>query len=669
MSSITSRLFVLLLIISAASATSIETVSYGGNIYYHATNNGSIEPQTFFNRTDLFNGANISDALSRDVLSFGFALAYLNNGSITPITLQGLPSYNIYGYSDNSTYWRGEINRSFTLGSRTVQVSLNYRQETFDDFINETWRLTLSGSYTAPNNVWYVESIENIRFLDHITFGNESMQTGGWLNASYDMDNVTIIKIANWGSTWGWDYRLDRGRYGNKLIVRNGKVYIGLNLGKTLSSTTMFGLQKIDEGECTVTCTGPGDSVAIEENYVGNSNTQVTTPNATAGVRWVVNSISDPPGDCSLGYACYMGCYARNPYGTITSYPIITEPGVSGSSLWMTLSTLNASNGGYGSSPKTARTAYQPTKNQWYDFQVLNLGRYARAALVHNVRCQMDNPGTTFTVAGFDIIAPLLGSCDFGGGVVLSLATNNSILSVPSTNGSLAYANVTPNCSYGTPIGAVLNGTAFGLVNMTGMRLNKTGTAWNTSWYSQNTPWGFQSVPYPELANGTKYQLCTAANGTNTTSTGGYKDSNWSATPWCYAFSLNIVSNPPVITFLNFSNYSQQGFLVNFSGFETDGVALSTCIFSFNATGSFVNETQIPISGVTNSCLQNKSFPFPGAYGVRLWVNNSGNVFAMSAATVLITPSGPQLNDYAIPLGIAIAGGALGYWAYRRARR
>ena len=140
---------------------------------------------------------------------------------------------------------------------------------------------------------------------------------------------------------------------------------------------------------------------------------------------------------------------------------------------------------------------------------------------------------------------------------------------------------------------------------------------------------------------------------------------------WTINISLTLIGgdNPPVIVGILYTNYTKAGFLVLFNGSVTDDIALTYCTYAFNITGSFVNESPITISGVSSYCYQNKSFAYPGNYSVKLYVNDSTNQVTSGTYVVYISPTGPELGQYMLPIGVTLAGGALAYYAYNRRRR
>lgn len=547
------RMLLLLVFISLAAAVSLETQQVNGSLFYKATNNGGIEPVTWLNASSgnaqIGNGQTQETVLQRmSYYDMAVGAVYLNGGHPTWITLANgsLDGWNTYGYSDNLTtgYWRTESNHSFTFGQRTLTVRLKHAQQASDDLISIAIEANASGRINLPDTAWLAVALININYLDSVSVWNATAGYSARIGSNASFENWTTVSITNWAAGWGWRFEQDDFQ-GSRVIVENDSVYFVWPLSNSLDGDYGRYFRAIDETPCGLSC-DVGCGVAIDQDYDDANDAQVTMPNSTISARW--RSACFGGGSCTLSPNCYLWCRATSPYDSLGTYKTIATPGVE--PYWIGCNMLNASHGCYQSGGNYfTRTPFSPTVNTWYYFQTVNIGRYVKASGIfnHRVQCAL-NGGTNsvnITVNGTDIKAPYLNGCDFGSGAVLNLTTNNTLFNVYSTNGSLAYVNVTPNCSFGTPF-LTLENEAFGIVNRTGMRINQTGMSWNVT-AVLNAPWAFQTVQYDNLRNGTLFQLCVAANGTNaSTAGGGPKDFNWSTSaPWCYWFKLNIRPLPP----------------------------------------------------------------------------------------------------------------------------
>lgn len=524
-----SALLILALFATISCATSIRTVVANGNTYFAAENNGTIEPNTFFNRTTLFNGQNITDALSRSWFNLDYSLAYVSGGVITKITAQGLPSFNIYGYSDNSTYWRGEINRSFTLGARDAQVSLNYRQNTFDDYINETWRLTLNASYTAPNPVWYVESLINISYLDTVQWSKGNAAGGQPLSTDASYDNLSMVGIVKFNGK-GWTYILPA-NVTNKVLVRNGNVHIGMLLGKTLVGTTVFGLQKID-ATCSLTC-NPPDSLYILWTPDQGFSPYNATPQTP--VNWTVNmSVRNLVGTtCTISNDCQLNLQAYDPYSAdvLGNYKYKTVDNVQGDTWLHCLSTR------YPGSPDNCTTIGSQTvagvkpvsKNVEYTFQLSQDGTYAISPIKwrHYLQGAMLPVLTTaaFIYNGTDLSTPN-STFPFANGSTINLAP---------TNGSLLWVNYTLQCNFNDELG---------LINTTGIWDNNSGG--RTLTVNNSNDWvAVNQTRQITVGQGKRGFYCCGSNTTARVATSGL-GTNWTTTAFpkaCEDFVVNIVAS------------------------------------------------------------------------------------------------------------------------------
>jgi hypothetical protein len=679
-----------------ASAVSLETVSINGSNYYWAgVNDSNGNPWVLINASSgnsqfsTTETENITDALARqDWLHYDVLFGGLSIGnSVTSLTTATISSFNTYSYTDNATYWRTEANTSTTLPGRSrLNLRLQHSRGEGDHYVNITMRYEMTDtSFTSLSDVYFFLKISNITRFDTVNIaynlggGNYSARNYP-INGSYNFTGASAVILFGNQSPPSWEYRFDSEK--NVVVVKNGTIWLGYNLGKTvagaLSTTSGFSFQRsffaIDLDPCVISC-DPDTVVTVQHSITNNTNSQVAV-NKTARARW--NDLSTEDGVCIIS-KCMIGVFAYDLYGTTTTKYRIANNASGGpkassynGAMWLTCDSSTTS-GACNASNKaeldvlTASKA-NPVKNTYYSFGLTEKGRYNYTTSLpfdphHSIACLVPiglndadsstdkcSAGDIYT--GSDAIAPTV-SCTLNGAAI----ANNSVNTITTTD-------LIVNCTFD---GGSTQYGGTGLVNVSKISLNISswGGAENVSNLIDDYS-GTQGISYPVTTN-TAYLLCAGVNGT-ARSSGTGADTNW--TTQCYVLtSINLVTAAPQFTSFSYLNYSSQGFLVNFSGVVTDATALSSCIYSFNITGSFVNETQVTISGTTASCLQNKSFAFPGSYGVRLWVNNSANVFNMTQATVLITPSGPQLNDYAIPLGIAIAGGALGYWVYRRSRR
>lgn len=750
----------------SAQAISLETVRVGDDVFFHAENSfpEAKENHTYLNASSgcaqMFNGANLSDALSRNWQTFRYGLATYD-GEFHGLIPDDLSAFTCVGTSNNATYWLVNCSRTFTFAGRTATLQFAHWQRAGDDHVNETWRLTLDRAYTAESDIYLVEALTKISYLDHLQVQNSSAMTGHPLSTNWHWVNASAIAIMNYGDAKGWDYRLNisQTNRGNAVLVKDGVAYIGIDIGRTIPAGTHdLSMLKIDAENCQISC-DPGDEIVPSISY------NESRPGYAPYYRTVTAYMEDNYNSCFYG-----GCRTE---GRATNYYNYSGNPLYGLNRINT--TMTPAGGSWLQCKYDAFDDYC-VDDAWalcpiYTYCAFNLTVQGNYTAIRGVVPSWGHYDAWYFNRDLIVSNAWAGNKDETNPQLEIPFANDSILQVLTTNGSLEYANLSVN--------AIAHGG--GLINVTGVTYNFTDT---TRYIFNAVDNETALIPLnATVQNGEYYQVCIMANQTNyyqftdlLDRPTGTRGSNWTSKetsgtkPHCHIFGVEIVpettntsqvtplngtelapqeitftcnastdtelqnvslyisnsagdvteynttdlqgfglknvqlewynylppdaynwtceacsywtcanstenwtltirpeNTGPSITALNFLNYSQQGFLVNFSGFETDDNALSTCIFSFNITGEFANESPILISGTSSSCLQNKSFPFPGAYGVRLWVNDSYNIFGMEEAIVLITPSGPHLTDYA-PIGITIAGGALAYWFYRRRR-
>jgi hypothetical protein len=146
---------------------------------------------------------------------------------------------------------------------------------------------------------------------------------------------------------------------------------------------------------------------------------------------------------------------------------------------------------------------------------------------------------TAYSVDVVQNTAPSSITCTLNGQAI----TNNSQNTITTTNGSLTWANLTVNCTFGnpaTPFGGI------GLINNSYISLNRSG--WGTGKNITDLVdeyYGKQGITYLTVNSTTAFSICAGFNGTaRIASTGA--DTNWSSTtPWCYIITnLNIVPVP-----------------------------------------------------------------------------------------------------------------------------
>lgn len=514
---------ILIIGLTAASDIGIEIVSYNSSNYWHTWNNGKIENQSWFNysTSQMANGDTITDALNRmQWLTMQYGVATFNNGSPNWLATTDLNAFNVYSFSDNTSYWRLQANYSTNIG-RPASLNFIHQQHILDDYVNQTWRLNINGNLNLPNNAYLVEGIFNITFLDTVGVENETWATGRPLTQDAIYYNISSINIMNYTASRGWQYLLPIGKYGNLVSVKNKTIYIALNLGKSISGTTEYSLEKID-AQCAFTCQSPD---ALIFNVESNTTNIPSVPNYIT-VRY---NVTDSLGLCSMNSQCFWTEWSSDYYNKSLSrvgFQRTNNSKDDGGANWLgcnpqnlTGCTWEDSDGFFFVQETALFKQDQITANR------IN-GNYT-AIVFWSQRMQWKHNGVlkgNIVINVNDSTNPKL-ECSF---------TNNTILKIPNTNGSNSWANYTPTC----------NAIGGGLVNNTGYWLNTSGV-WSSYDLIDNITGDLNNTM--EVENNTYYQYCLYVNQTNYKTSSGYARGTNNT---CWLFGINIL---PAIVPLNVS--------------------------------------------------------------------------------------------------------------------
>lgn len=515
-----SGIITLLLLSGLAGAVSLETISYENSTWFKAVNDGQIAPNgtTFLNASggnaQMIQGATIEEALQRDWVDWRFGLARWTGTQFQAITTDDLSRFNCTGASDNASYWLTDCGRSFALGTRTATLNLTHGQGAADDFVNETWIISLSGVFISAYDVYYVEALTNLSYLDHVQVDNETWGTGHSLSENRVYRNVTAVGIMNAGDGIGWQYRLERGAYGNLVVVRDGVVYIGLNLGRTLSGTNFVSLEKVDV-ECVVSCLG-GASISYTYGTLNSTNLQVPF-NTTVEVK-----ATDSGGDCTMSNQCYWMSKASNIYlstAFVLGYQDTNSSKTASGSNWLRC------NRDHPNDNCDADAGDGNTKVQFYcpleqvcDWQLTvagNYTKYVQPSWGHSHRILFNNVlKATEAYRPADTTAPQI------------YCPNNSVV----------YG-----ASYVTP--CIANNTVGGLVNNSQIWTNQSGTFQVVQLYNEvdNTTVALDYT-FAALSVGDYIRYCWGSNSTNYLA--GLFGYNWTV-PSNTCFEFRVEETPP----------------------------------------------------------------------------------------------------------------------------
>ncbi|MFH1106944.1 MAG: hypothetical protein V1787_03535 [Candidatus Micrarchaeota archaeon] len=557
----------------------METSSYNGSVFYHAWNDGTISNQTWLNASSgnaqlaTTEGQGIEEAVQRmGYYKFRYGLAVINGMNITSLTVDDFQGFNTYTFSDNASYWRMESNRSIVLGGKTHTLRFKHSQQATDDLISLTIELNTTGAYNAPQDVWLAVALANLTEFNLVDYvGTDGRVHSASPNDSLAIYNWTQVKVVRWPDGWGWRFDAILSQLPlqeDALILESGVVWMAFKLGGTLSGGKQVNLQAIDETNCIISCQF-GDSAAVNYGIMGDTAGQ-DAENLSYSFNW-----TDLNDTCGLNSGCAIHCTANDPYAAIGAQKRITTIGTAGSPLWVTCDLSNTTNACTDGSPVGLKKT-NPVKNTDYIYAVTEQGRYSKTGFFHTSKCDFVGLGltTATSLQGADTISPSIKACYLVGAAF----TNNTVVNLPTSNGSLAWANASFSCDFddeAKPYGGT------GLVNVSGLKLNRTGFTWNITDLTDR-PWGTQNITWWDFQLGGYYQACAAVNGTNRQASDG-RDTNWSEPIICYIFGVNIVPTGPVPS-------------VNLSSPSNGSLELSSNFLNFSCNASsnyFLDEVEL----------------------------------------------------------------------------
>lgn len=569
----------------------LETVSQNGSTYFKAWNQGTIEPVTWLNAStgnaQVANGDTFNEAEQRfKWVLFTYGLVRLNGNNLTAVTDSNLRHFNTYGYSDNSTYWRTEANRSFTLGGKETVLRLKHSQQLADDYVNYVFEANTTGTYTSLFDIWLAVGLTRINIntdddVDHLAyvFRNNS-------NALYTMDlnasepvilsNVSFLKVEDFDSAKAWDFVLPPDGENAVAVVpiagkQNADVYVLFKIGRTLSGGFTREWQAIDAG-CNVGCSY-GTSLVIEfdwaKAYQPRNSSAAVPINFTASARVTASG----PGSCSYGNGCTLSFQFLNPTKTDEVGDCIYLDQVTdvqgGTGNW-----TSCADPSWGSNNCTQVTGgrktpnvVNPTIHYWYDWKGVQQATYAdtlSCGFTQSLQAKFGpTPGYIYAydeANGTDWTAPY---------VSIENVLNNTVVNVTSTNGSLEYANFTALLGF--------NDTGFVKGSQKGVWWNASGSLVLTVLPSGQDNFTNLTNHRVEVRNGSYYTMCVGANSTSSYS--GARYDNWTTNGIpnvCYVFGVNIVPSGPVPV-VNLSTPSNGTLFVN----------MSSVNFTCNASGAY----------------------------------------------------------------------------------
>lgn len=257
-----------------ASPTGI--VQYTPTIYL-AWNNGSIENETYFNKTSgLVQHANFLRGL--DDIKYVYGIGAKVGNTISLIMFDALPG-NITTATDNLTYWRASSHMNRTVGSDWYYIRKDNGQRVNDDYVHMDYVLATNNPsnrvfYLATgirqmdiNNDGIYERISIVNATDVITWDN---RTGS--RTWYNISRITID-----GSAYTFDIYFPKPvevRYNHSSKSTNGDFLFLQELGQLNAST--FYTHRYDwiDATCVITCAG-NCTLDINTNATGGTAQQM----------------------------------------------------------------------------------------------------------------------------------------------------------------------------------------------------------------------------------------------------------------------------------------------------------------------------------------------------------------------------------------------------------
>lgn len=555
-----------LLLAGSVASISLENVTINGSAYYWAyVNDSNGNPYVLINASSgnaqwsTSETDNITDALSRQLwlkYSLGFGRLATNNTILGVLTL-GMDSFNTYGFND-SNGWRTESNKSTTFaGGRSVVMRLKHERKDYDPLVNLTVRYELGGlSYISLVDIWFFLKIQNITHFDKLNIYQGSKIYDVSIFGSKNFTNVSRVILHGNQSPPSWDYLFEDSE-NNAVFVKDGGVWLGYNLGRTLPASSSFQRSwKSIDAICSITC--EDDVVIVTTTDTLDAGQIINTANNhTIGVKW-----SDLSGTCYYsGTNCALNIGIRDPYKAATTCEIVTNS----ISNWISCTMTNPNHHCELSYGTYYASISNPVKNIQYYLNFTNNGRYSSMSndshkmvgtlgnfqIVTNV-CG-PSQANSFEVVGTDTSNGTI-SCTFNGVPI----ANNSVNSIFTTNGSLAYVNLTVNCTFNDPARPYTSWT--GMYNNSFISLNQSGWEAGLNITAQSAAddnyFGKQGITYLTVNNSYAYKICAGFNQTNLAGSGvGQVGSNWTRN-WCYIVTrFEIVPYP--VTEASFLKYFQ----------------------------------------------------------------------------------------------------------------
>lgn len=513
--------------------------------YYHTWNNGTIEPHSWLtNDTSQVSNGVPFDASRFNWVYFTYNIARLNNLTLTKVTTDDLNTFNKYAYTDSATYWRTEVNKTYSFGSRDIAISFKHSQGEYDDYINYEIAANASRIINFGQPTYLALGLTNINInndndQDTLVWFNDS--SSGYINLTdeenYIIDNITALKIEDYPDNKAWDFTaLEQP---NKLLINGKNAYILYPIGESF----IGGLQKTWIGidaSCSLTC-APGCSLLhdfwIDPVNPLNSSGQIPTNFTFHYKAWY---------SCTGGGSCSWGSCA-----VTFAYQNVINPNIG---QYTTVSATQGGNGRYVSCADPswgdnnctggAMTIANPTNQYEYTWKMTVNGKYkdyddmdlqnewVRATWAADTpHPDWDYPGFSAGGQPMDHTAP---------NVSFTTITNNTILNVLANSTDAIDANTWTNLT----VGARFDDTGFFNGSKRWYWKNTSGSLFPGISFGNGQD-NYTNVTEFSMAvqHGKYYKVCLGANSTYN----GNAFSNWTkstTTGWCYIFGVNIVPIP-----------------------------------------------------------------------------------------------------------------------------
>lgn len=171
-----------------ATMIGIEKVN---NTYLHTWNNGTIEPEIWFNlSTNLEQFANALDRF--DWATYRYGIGYIENNQFTELVNNHQITNTLHWNTDNETYWTASSQFYYSAGQRRFYAGFNNSQLLNDDYMKRTAYIIPDSDFSFNEDLYFFWEFTDININGS---GNYTMinYPKGIINGSSASFNFVII--------------------------------------------------------------------------------------------------------------------------------------------------------------------------------------------------------------------------------------------------------------------------------------------------------------------------------------------------------------------------------------------------------------------------------------------------------------------------------------------